>query len=161
MKARSHPADHARERWQAIFNKTENFFFQHLTALCITSVAARGSEKKVFGFVKNRSPSFPRMTWGIGTSFHSSPNPQNGPENDHLRPQSCPRQGHAGVVQVVWFECTSGDLRRQNYRQRSWGDRTCIGLIRRLRGRRGQTKYRIGLSITRQNHAFSCTLLLH
>ena len=45
IKARSHPADHARERWRAIFNKTENFFFQHLTALCITSVAARGSTK--------------------------------------------------------------------------------------------------------------------
>ena len=60
----------------------------------------------------------------MGTRFYSSPNPQNGPENEHLRPQSCPRQGHTRVVYVVWFEFTSGELRRQNYRQRqrSWGD---------------------------------------
>ena len=122
------------------------------------SVAAAGGRKKNFGFVKNRSPPFPRVVCGMGTRFYSSPNPQNGPESEHLRPQSCPRQGRGGGVEVVRFESKSGDLRRQDSRQQPWGDHRCTHLIRRLRGRRGQTKYKVGLSRRCQNHACSCTL---
>ena len=121
----------------------------------------QGLGKKKSGFVKNRSPPFPHVVCGMETRFYSSPNPQNGPESEHLRPQSCPRQGRGGGVEVVRFESKSGDLRRQDYRQRTWGDHQCTHFIRRSRGRRGQTKWWIGLSRALQNHAFLCTLVLH
>ena len=66
------------------------------------------------------------------TRFYSTPNPQNGPESEHLWSQRCPGEGRGGVVEVVWFESNSGDLRQQDCRQRSCGDHQCTLFIRRL-----------------------------